>query len=154
MTRRRDKAARTPPEDAAGTPPGTPRERQRARRGHAFYPPAMSTDPGTGRPVQLPGLYATQEQSPAEKVLHAHYFVGGCDWWIAEYDTDTGLAFGYACLGDADLAEWGYVDLCELEAVAVHGGLVVVERDLSWRPVRAGEARLPGRRVPSAGRRR
>lgn len=134
---------------AAGEGPRreTRRETQRARRGHGFYPPAMSVDPWTGRAVPMPALYATERQPAAQKVLHVHYFVGGCDWWVAEYDPATGTAFGYACLGDPDLAEWGYVDLPELEALTVHGGLVVVERDLHWRPVPAGRAQLPGRRT-------
>jgi hypothetical protein len=78
-------------------------------------------------------------------MLHLHYFTGGCDWWIAEYDPATGAAFGYACLGDPACAEWGYLDLSELEQVRVHGGLLIVERDLHWTPTRASDAGLPGR---------
>jgi hypothetical protein len=45
-------------------------------------------------------------------MLHLHYFAGGCDWWIIEYDPATGDAFGYAWLGNT-CAEWGHLDLPE-----------------------------------------
>jgi hypothetical protein len=43
----------------------------------------------------------------------------------------TGTAFGYACLGNPNCAEWGYVDLPELEEARVLSSLVIVERDLN-----------------------
>lgn len=113
-------------------------ETQRLRRGHDFYPPADAT---------VPRLYETEGQPFAEKVLHLHYFAGGCDWWLAEYDPSEGLGFGYACLGDPDNAEWGYVSLPELEGVNLHDGLVIVERDLHWSPSVAGATNLPGWRA-------
>lgn len=108
-------------------------ETQKARRGHQFWPT---------KAANLPALYATETTTVYEKVIRAHYFVGGCDWWLVELDAN-GKAFGYACLGDPDNAEWGYIDLNELEAVKV-GGLFVVERDCYWKPVTVGEANLPG----------
>ncbi len=106
------------------------------RRGHRFYPTASEAR-------GIPGLYETEHVPAEDKTLHVHYFAGGSDWWIAEYDPETGTAFGYACLGDPQDAEWGYVDLPELEAVSVRSGLVVVERDLHWQPVKARDAKLP-----------
>lgn len=108
------------------------RETQRERRGHVFYP----------RPGELPALYGTEDQDLAEKVIGAHYFAAGCDWWIVEYDPATAQGFGYACLGDWACAEWGYVDLAELEQLAT--GHLIVERDLHWRPTRVDAAELPG----------
>jgi Protein of unknown function (DUF2958) len=110
-------------------------ETQRARRGHDFYPP-------TG--AAIPALYDTDGQPFAAKMLHLHYFLGGCDWWLAEYDPDSGTGFGYACLADPHNAEWGYLSLPELEAVRVQRGLGLVERDLGWTPTRADQADLPG----------
>lgn len=118
------------------TTPAVLPETQRVRRGHRFYPV-----PADG----LPPLYATEDTETADKTVRVHYFVGGCDWWLVEYDPAEGRAFGYVCLGHLDAAEWGYVDLPELEAVCVHRGLVVVERDTDWTPRRVSELHLPGR---------
>jgi hypothetical protein len=48
------------------------------------------------------------------------------------------LAFGYVCLGDPQMAEWGYIDLHELAEV-FRPPLIIVERDLHWMPRPAGE---------------
>lgn len=106
-------------------------ETQRARRGHDFMPPAD---------LEVPALYAT-DGTPAEaKLILLHYFSAAGDWWIAELDQETGLAFGYARLAAfPEGAEWGYVSLPELEAVNAHHGLVIVERDLDWTPRKFGE---------------
>ncbi len=53
------------------------------------------------------------------------------------------LAFGYACLGDPQCAEWGYVSLVELEGVLARG-VFPVERDLHWTPKPAKDCKLPG----------
>lgn len=102
-------------------------ETQLERRGHLFYPPVA---------VKIPALGRSGVGPTDEKTVHVHYFVGGGDWWLTEYDRKTGEAFGYACLnGDWQNAEWGYVSLPELEAA--RGGpplYVVVERDCYWTP--------------------
>ena len=112
------------------SPPPPPREVQRQRRGHAFYPPAS---------LALPPLYANDRTPTRDQIVVAHYFVGRCDWWVTEYDPAECTAFGYACLGDPQCAEWGYTDLRELEPISVQGGLAVVERDLHWAPRRFSE---------------
>lgn len=116
-----------------------PEETQRQRRGHDFFPPATEVA------AAIPELYATEKNGPLKgQWVWLHYFVGSCDWWLTELDLTGWLGFGYACLGDSQCAEWGYVDLTELEALQVHGWLVV-ERDLHWTPRRASEVNLPGR---------
>ncbi len=122
---------------STATPATTLPETQRRRRGHAFYPP-------TALAATIPALYATEDMPCEAKTIHLHYFAGGCDWWIAEYDPATGRAFGYACLGDPSCAEWGYIDLPDLERVTVGGGLVIVERDLDWTPTSANKINLSG----------
>jgi len=94
------------------------------------------------RPGTSPAVHATKEIETAEKVLHRRYWIGSCQWWIAEYDPATGLAYGYPCLGDPAGAEWGYLDLNDLEAID-HGGRIV-RRDLHRPPTRAHDAHLPG----------
>ncbi len=118
-------------------------ETQRSQRGHDFYPDA-------GTLALVPKLYETETTPTRNKVIYLHYFVGGCDWWLVEYDPAEALGFGYVCLGDPVCAEWGLVPLDELEAVRVplrgafDGLSVVVERDLHWRPVAVQEVDLPG----------
>jgi len=44
-----------------------------------------------------------------------HYFFGGCDSFICEYDPKEGLMFGYGILnGDLQNSEWGYFSVEEL----------------------------------------
>ena len=113
-------------------------ETQRKRRGHDFYPPAESM-------ATIPPLYGNESVALADQVIRLHYFGGACDWWLTEYDQLDQLAFGYACLGDLDLAEWGYVSLVELEALTLpRQPLFIVERDLYWQPQTVAEAHLPG----------
>jgi hypothetical protein len=85
----------------------------------------------------IPVLYATEDTSLAEKTPHAHYFIGGCDWYVAELDHETGFAFGHADLG-MGFPEWGYFDLVEMEQTVAHE-LYVIERDLHFRPQTAKE---------------
>ena len=80
----------------------------------------------------IPALYATEDISLAEKTLHAHYFLGACDWYVAELDPETGLAFGHAALG-MGFPEWGYFNLVEMEVTVAHEWLVI-ERDLHFTP--------------------
>jgi hypothetical protein len=120
------------------------------QRGHAFIPDDLAS---------LPKLFSTEGTLSNDKIIHLHYFMGSADWWIAEVDPENLLAFGYACLGDPQGAEWGYVDLAELGVVSIttnmrevepgdDGEMVVkrvvqfpmlVERDLYWNPKPFGE---------------
>ena len=93
-------------------------ETRRAERGHDFYPPADQL-------AAIPPPYATENTKIVDTVIHLHYLIPGCatDWWIAELDPATGLAYGYARLaGDDANAEWGYLSLPELEALHQPGG--------------------------------
>lgn len=93
----------------------------------------------------IPPLYATEKTPLADKVVHLHYFVGSCDWFVMELDREElRIAFGWVDLGDPQNAELGYFDLEELAQVEVQhpSGLVLrVERDLHWQPVRFGDLR-------------
>lgn len=71
------------------------------------------------RPTTAPPLYA-QDGDGYGAIVHAHYFVGGCDWLATEYDPETDIAFGWTRLhGDQMNAELGYFDMTELEEVRV-----------------------------------
>lgn len=103
-------------------------------RGHSFLPDAATL-------ATIPAIYGTEDTPCAEKIVHLHYFVGACDWYVVELDAETGEAFGYANLGDDQNAEWGYISLAELSTISVpafrFGDATVrlpVERDLHWTP--------------------
>jgi hypothetical protein len=106
-------------------------ETQRKRRGHNFLPPQAILK-------KIPALYATDGIiEPEDKMIYLKYFSAAGDWWIAELDPDSGMAFGYAHM--ADCAEWGEIYLPELEELNAHHGLVIVERDCWWKPKKFGE---------------
>jgi hypothetical protein len=51
--------------------------------------------------------------------IFLHFFIGGSDWYVAEFDGDN-LFFGYVVLnGDSECAEWGYFSFSELKDVKV-----------------------------------
>lgn len=89
----------------------------------------------TDRIRRMPSTYE-QDGKGDEAMAYLHYFVGGCDWWILEKDHDPdgdGQAqlFGYACLGDPQNAELGYIALHELR-------MSNAELDLHWTPQTLG----------------
>ncbi|WP_052707822.1 DUF2958 domain-containing protein [Streptomyces rubellomurinus] len=114
-------------------------EQNRRARGHEFYPPFADL-------AKIPELYATEGQPVDQKICHLHYFTGGSDWYIAEVDPASGLAFGWARVNYSE-GEWGYIHLVELEELyltpAVRPGSValpiLVERDLHFAPTRAAD---------------
>lgn len=90
-------------------------------------------NPPTKRQLQaLPKLCSTEKTPMSEKLIHMHFFIGGCDWYITEFSATDGLMFGFAILNnDIECAEWGYVSLKELQAINIRG--IQVDRDLHWR---------------------
>lgn len=71
------------------------------------------------RPSGAPQLYA-QDGKGYGATVYAHYFLGGNDWLVTEFDPAEDLAFGWACLrGDWQMAELGYFSLAELETISV-----------------------------------
>ena len=86
---------------------------------------------------KIPRLYDTEYTPFKDKIIQMHFFIGGCDWYIAEYDGN-GLFFGYAILnGDTDCAEWGYISYDELKELNFNG--FKVDRDLHWKSTPASE---------------
>lgn len=84
----------------------------------------------------IPSLYSTENVPLKEKIIHMHFFIGGCDWYAAEYDAKERLFFGFAILNnDLEMAEWGYFSLREL--AELRASFVEVDRDLHWQPVQA-----------------
>ncbi len=82
--------------------------------------------------AKLPRLYETESVPLRDKQIHLHFFLAGCDWYVAEYDGED-LFWGYAILnGDHDNAEWGYMSFEELKALKMRPGLEV-DLDLYWK---------------------
>ena len=84
--------------------------------------------PSQERLDRIPRLYATENVPIKDKEIHLHFFIGGCDWYVAEYDGED-LFFGYAILnGDFECAEWGYVNFTELKSLK--SGFVEIDCEL------------------------
>lgn len=86
----------------------------------------------------LPALYA--QDGAEDPTVFVHYFscVSGWDWWLTEYDPQTGEAFGLV-RGFAE--EWGYFSIPEMESLNRSKGFGVVERDEHFEPVPVSKVR-------------
>ena len=96
--------------------------------------------PSKKRLAKIPKLYETEDMPLKEKNIYLHFFLGGCDWYIAEYDGDDTF-WGFAILNnDLEMAEWGSVSFSELKAIKVQGWLEVdCEYDEFWKICKACE---------------
>jgi hypothetical protein len=81
---------------------------------------------------KLPG-FGEQEKTPMRnQLIHMHFFIGGSDWWITEFDGEDTF-FGFCRLNGDDInSEWGYVSFTELKEINVNG--IEVDRDMYWNP--------------------
>jgi hypothetical protein len=88
--------------------------------------------PSKNKLSKLPALYETEKIPLEEKEIHLHFFIGGCDWYIAEFDGND-LFFGYTILNnDYQNAEWGYISFNELKSVKLKNWLEV-DCDKFWK---------------------
>lgn len=100
--------------------------------------------PSKQRLDRIPKLYETEHQPLGDKLIHLHFFIGGCDWYIAEYDGHD-IFFGYAILnGDLLNSEWGYISFSELKSIKIGFVEVDCEKERYWRIVKAKEIPLIG----------
>jgi hypothetical protein len=67
---------------------------------------------------KMPRLYETDtDEFKGRHPLALHYFLGGCDWYISEWDREDSF-FGYTVLNnDTQMSEWGYISLSELLSI-------------------------------------
>ncbi|MCH8957075.1 DUF2958 domain-containing protein [candidate division KSB1 bacterium] len=89
----------------------------------------MWNKPGKEQLAKIPRLYDTEKINGNDKIIHLHFFIGGCDWYIAEFDGED-LFFGFAILNDPQNAEWGYISFKELDEINLDG--LEVDNDLYW----------------------
>lgn len=98
----------------------------------------MWNGPGPEELAKIPAFYSTEKVSLKDKMIHMHFFIGGCDWYAAEYDPEDQIFFGFAILNnDLEMAEWGnfsFKELCDLRVKFVE-----VDRDLHWQTRKASE---------------
>lgn len=85
---------------------------------------------------RLPVLYSTESVPLEDKIIYEHFFLGSCDWYMAEYGLQDRIFFGYAKLLPG-MGEWGYTSLDELLSLSARG--LQVDRDRYWQPKRFGE---------------
>ena len=98
----------------------------------------MWNEPTKERLARIPELYETEHISIKDKLIHLHFFIGGCDWYIAEYDGED-LFFGFVILnGDFENAEWGYISFGELKSIKIHDAFEIeCELEQFWKIRRA-----------------
>ncbi len=98
----------------------------------------MWNEPTPEQLAKLPRLYETEDIPLSGKPIHLHFFIGGCDWHIAEYDGED-LFFGYAILNnDIEMAEWGYISFEELKAIRIPPGFEI-DCEVFAPPLKASE---------------
>lgn len=77
----------------------------------------------------IPGLYETDDLP--RHPLSLHYFAGGCDWYIAEWDRAEDIFFGYAILNnDLENSEWGYASRPEIISLEIPERFLMINLDL------------------------
>ena len=73
--------------------------------------------PSQKRLSRMPKLYDTEGVATQKKMIHLHFFIGGCDWYAVEFDQED-IFFGFVILnGDHRNAEWGYFSFTELKSL-------------------------------------
>ena len=98
----------------------------------------MWNEPTKEQLKKIPRLYETEDIPADDKLIYLHFFIGGSDWYIAEYDGEDTF-FGYAILnGDTEMAEWGYISFRELRNLKIPPGFEV-ECEEFWKVRKAGE---------------
>ena len=100
----------------------------------------MWSEPTKERLSKIPKLYETEKVPLKDKLIYLHFFIGGCDWYIAEFDGKD-MFWGFAILNsDYQMAEWGYVSFRELKSIKVDGWLEIdCEIEECWQVKRAIE---------------
>lgn len=91
----------------------------------------MWNEPSKNVLSEIPKLYETEDIELKEKQIYLHFFIGGCDWYVAEYDGEDTF-FGFAILNnDLANAEWGYVSFSELKSVSI--GFCEIDNEVNWK---------------------
>jgi hypothetical protein len=96
----------------------------------------MWNEPSQEQLAKIPKLYETEHIPLQDKLIYLHFFIGGCDWYIAETDGND-LFWGFVILNnDYQMAEWGYFSFNELRSIKSLGW-IQIDNDLHWEVVPA-----------------
>jgi len=99
----------------------------------------MWNEPTPEEMNRLPRVLETCAIPLAERVIHQHYFLEKCDWYVVEYDPKARILFGYTALGkDLCGPGWGYIGFDMLRHLVTASG-EEVGRNLYWEPKKAYE---------------
>jgi hypothetical protein len=99
----------------------------------------MWNEPTKDRLAEIPRLYETEHIPLADKEIHLHFFIGGCDWYVAEYDGED-IFFGFAILNnDFQNAEWGYCSFSELKSIKIGWLELDCEVEEIWKVCKSSE---------------
>ena len=100
----------------------------------------MWNTPTEDRLSRIPRLYETEHIPLQEKLIYLHFFIGSCDWYVAEFDGED-IFWGFAILNhDFQNAEWGYISFNELKSIRVVGWLEIdCELEEFWKVRKASE---------------
>ena len=97
----------------------------------------MWNEPTKEQLAKIPRLYETEDVPLKEKLIYLHFFIGGSDWYVTEYDGED-LFWGYAILNsDFEMSEWGYMSFDELKSIKIPPGFEIdCEKDWEVRKAR------------------
>ena len=100
----------------------------------------MWNEPTKERLAKIPKLYQTESIPLKDKMIHLHFFIGGCDWYISEFDGED-IFWGFAILNnDLQNAEWGYISFSESKAIKLNGWVEIdCETEDVWQVRKASE---------------
>ena len=100
----------------------------------------MFNKPTAAQLATIPRLYQTEDIPLKDKLVYLHFFIGGTDFFICEYNgADT--FWGFVILnGDYEMAEFGYINFNELKSIRANGWQEV-DCDQHWQIKTAGQVK-------------
>ena len=86
--------------------------------------------------AKVPTLYQSEDKTIDQQKVWVKLFnpMGSQTWYITAFDPCTNEAFGFVNLGDAEMAELGYISITELERLVLPWGMKI-ERDINFTPM-------------------
>jgi len=115
------------------------------RKAHLLFKEVkyMWNVPTKERLSKIPKLYETENMPLKDKLVYLHFFIGGSDWFICEYDGKD-IFFGFCILNnDLEMSEWGYVSFSELKSIKANGWLEIdCELEEFWKVQPAREVEV------------